>query len=43
MTEVARLADAAALLAEAEPLRLADEARHNLILGLAWTIPGRAR
>jgi predicted GNAT family acetyltransferase len=33
-----RLEDAAAFLAEAEPLLLADEARHNLILGLAGTI-----
>ena len=36
--EVARLDDAAAFLAEAEPLLLADEARHNLILGIAGTI-----
>jgi len=36
--EVVRLVDAAAFLAEAEPLLLADEARHNLILGLAGTI-----
>jgi uncharacterized protein len=36
--EVVRLEDAAAFLAEAEPLLLADEARHNLILGLAGTI-----
>jgi uncharacterized protein len=35
VTEVARLDDAAAFLAEAEPLLLADEARHNLILGIA--------
>jgi uncharacterized protein len=33
--EVAQLDDAAAFLDEAEPLLLADEARHNLILGLA--------
>jgi predicted GNAT family acetyltransferase len=33
--EVARLDDAAAFLEEAAPLLLADEARHNLILGLA--------
>jgi uncharacterized protein len=33
--EVAELDDAAAFLEEAEPLLLADEARHNLILGLA--------
>ena len=32
--EVARLGDAAAFLEEAEPLLLADEARHNLILGI---------
>jgi uncharacterized protein len=38
MTEVVRLDDAGAFLAEAEPLLLADEARHNLILGLAGTI-----
>jgi uncharacterized protein len=36
--EGARLDDAAAFLAEAEPLLLADEARHNLILGIAGTI-----
>jgi uncharacterized protein len=36
--EVARLDDATAFLAEAEPLLLADEARHNLILGIAGTI-----
>ncbi len=36
--EVVKLVDAAAFLAEAEPLLLADEARHNLILGLAGTI-----
>jgi predicted GNAT family acetyltransferase len=33
--EVVRLEDASAFLAEAEPLLLADEARHNLILGIA--------
>jgi len=33
--EALRLADAAAFLAEAEPFLLADEARHNLILGIA--------
>lgn len=38
MTEVAHLDDAAAFLAEAGPLLLADEARHNLVLGLAATI-----
>jgi predicted GNAT family acetyltransferase len=38
MMEVARLDDATAFLAEAEPLLLADEARHNLILGIAGTI-----
>ncbi len=38
MTGVARLDDAAAFLAEAEPLLLADEARHNLVLGIAGTI-----
>jgi predicted GNAT family acetyltransferase len=36
--EVARIDDAGAFLAEAEPLLLADEARHNLILGIAGTI-----
>jgi uncharacterized protein len=36
--ETVRLDDAAAFLAEAEPLLLADEARHNLILGIAGTI-----
>ncbi|HEU5477906.1 MAG TPA: GNAT family N-acetyltransferase [Gaiellaceae bacterium] len=35
---VERLDDAATFLAEAEPLLLADEARHNLILGIAGTI-----
>jgi uncharacterized protein len=42
--EVERLDDAGAFLAAAEPLLLADEARHNLILGIAGTIrdsPGR--
>jgi predicted GNAT family acetyltransferase len=33
-----QLEDAAAFLAEAEPLLLADEARHNLLLGIAGTI-----
>jgi hypothetical protein len=36
--DVVRLDDAASFLAEAEPLLLADEARHNLILGIAGTI-----
>ena len=36
--EVARFDDAAAFLAEAEPFLLADEPRHNLILGIAGTI-----
>jgi uncharacterized protein len=36
--EVVRQDDAAAFLTEAEPLLLADEARHNLILGIAGTI-----
>jgi len=36
--EVVRLVDAAAFLAETEQLLLADEARHNLILGIAGTI-----
>jgi len=42
--EAVRLDDAAAFLAEAESLLLAEEARHNLILGIAGTIrdsPGR--
>jgi uncharacterized protein len=42
--DVERLDDAAAFLAAAEPLLLADEARHNLILGIVGTIrdsPGR--
>jgi predicted GNAT family acetyltransferase len=38
MTEVTRSDDAAAFLADAEELLLADEARHNLILGLAGTV-----
>jgi hypothetical protein len=33
-----RLEDAAEFLTEAEPLLLADEARHNLILGITGTI-----
>ncbi len=36
--EAVRLDDATAFLAEAGPLLLADEARHNLILGIAGTI-----
>ena len=36
--EVVRTEDAATFLAEAAPLLLADEARHNLILGIAGTI-----
>ena len=36
--DVVHLDDGAAFLAEAEPLLLADEARHNLILGIAGTI-----
>jgi predicted GNAT family acetyltransferase len=36
--EVAELADAAAFLAAASPLLLADEPRHNLMLGLAATL-----
>jgi predicted GNAT family acetyltransferase len=36
--EAVRLDDAASFLAEAGPLLLADEARHNLILGIAGTI-----
>ena len=35
---VERLDDAETFLAEADPLLLADEARHNLILGIAGTI-----
>jgi predicted GNAT family acetyltransferase len=38
MIDVVRLDDAAAFLAQAEPFLLADEARHNLFLGLAGTI-----
>ena len=38
MIEVTRIDDAGAFLREAEPLLLADEARHNLILGIAGTI-----
>ena len=36
--DTVRLSAAATFLAEAEPLLLADEARHNLILGIAGTI-----
>jgi predicted GNAT family acetyltransferase len=36
--KVDRLDDAGAFLAEAEQLLLADEARHNLILGIAGTV-----
>ena len=36
--EVVRLDDAEAFLTEAEPLLLADEARHNLILGIAGNV-----
>ena len=36
--EVVRIEDAAAFLEKAGPLLLADEARHNLILGIAGTI-----
>ncbi len=36
--DVVRLNDAAAFLAQAEPLLLADEARHNLILGIAGNV-----
>src|SRR5918997_870607 len=36
--EVERLGDAAAFLEEAEPLLLRDEARHNLMLGIAGTL-----
>jgi predicted GNAT family acetyltransferase len=39
--EVVRLDDAAAFLAQAEPLLLADEARHNLILGIAGNVRDR--
>ena len=38
MIDVVRLDDAAEFLEQAEPLLLADEARHNLILGIAGTI-----
>ncbi len=38
MSDVEKLDDAAAFLAAAEPLLLADEARHNLVLGIAGTI-----
>jgi hypothetical protein len=38
---VKRLADAEAFVVEATPLLLADEARHNLILGLAGTLRDR--
>jgi predicted GNAT family acetyltransferase len=38
MTEVVPLDDAAAFLAEARGLLLADEARHNLMLGIAGTV-----
>jgi uncharacterized protein len=38
MTEVVRLDDAAAFLAGADSLLLADEARHNLLLGIAGTV-----
>jgi predicted GNAT family acetyltransferase len=38
MIEVSRSDDATAFLEEAEELLLADEARHNLILGLAGTV-----
>jgi hypothetical protein len=38
MIDVKRTDDAAAFLAEAEELLLADEARHNLILGIAGTV-----
>jgi uncharacterized protein len=36
--DTVRLSDPAAFFAEAEPLLLADEARHNLILGVAGVI-----
>jgi uncharacterized protein len=36
--EAARVEDAASFLAGAEPLLLADESRHNLILGIAGSI-----
>ena len=38
MTDVVRLDDPAAFLSEAGALLLADEARHNLLLGIAGTI-----
>jgi hypothetical protein len=38
MIDVKRTDDAAAFLAKAEELLLADEARHNLILGIAGTV-----
>ena len=38
MIEVTRTDDAAAFLAKADELLLADEARHNLILGIAGTV-----
>jgi uncharacterized protein len=38
MTQVTRSDDPGAFLAEADDLLLADEARHNLILGIAGTI-----
>jgi predicted GNAT family acetyltransferase len=38
MTEVTRIEDAAAFLDQASELLLADEARHNLILGIAGTV-----
>ncbi len=38
MIDVKRTDDAAAFLAEADELLLADEARHNLILGIAGTV-----
>jgi GNAT superfamily N-acetyltransferase len=38
MMEAVRLHDAAEFLAEAEPLLLADEARHNLIIGIAGNV-----
>lgn len=36
--KVERLTDAQRFLAEAEELLMRDEARHNLILGIAWTL-----
>jgi predicted GNAT family acetyltransferase len=38
MTEVTRIDDATAFLEQAGPLLLADEARHNLVLGIAGTV-----